>query len=48
MNEKELFIIDELREIAKQLKYGELLVSFKIHQGEITGGEVKHQIKKLG
>lgn len=48
MKNKELSIINELREIAKQLKYGELCITFKIHEGEIVAGEIKNQIKKLG
>jgi len=40
-------IIEELKNLAKSLKFGELCVTFKVHEGEIAQGEVKHQIKKL-
>ena len=48
MNRKQDKIFEELKNIAKTLKFGELCVTFKVHEGEILQGEVKHQIKKLG
>ena len=38
--EKEDKIIDRLREVAKEIKYGVVTVEFKIHDGKISKGDV--------
>lgn len=48
MSEKQDKILEELKFVAKQLKYGELYIMFKVHEGEIVSGEIKKEVKKLG
>jgi len=47
-SEKEERIIKQLLERARKLKWGELRVEFKIHEGFITAGEITHTVEKLG
>lgn len=46
--EKETKVLDELKILAKELRFGELVVSFKIHEGRITAGEEIDRKRKLG
>ena len=39
-DDKEDKIIDRLREVAKEIKYGVITVEFKIHDGHISKGDV--------
>jgi hypothetical protein len=45
---KEQIIIKELKRRCSEIKYGEAVVNFKIHNGEIVAGELVSQVIKLG
>ena len=46
--DKQQEVLDNLVKEAVVLSHGVLVVEFKVHQGRISGGEVKEQRKKLG
>ncbi len=45
---KEEKIIKAMIEKARSLRFGELRLELKIHNGLITAGEVTHTVEKLG
>lgn len=45
---KEQEILIRLKSICKQIGFGEAVVNFKIHNGEISAGELVSQVVKLG
>ncbi len=46
--DKEQKTLDELKILAKELRFGELVVSFKVHEGRIMAGEEISRKRKLG
>lgn len=45
--DKEKKIIDRLKEVAKEVKYGVVTIEFKIHDGHITKGDVIEKKESL-
>ena len=38
--DKEKKILDRLKEIAKEIKYGIVTVEFKVHEGKLSKGDI--------
>ena len=48
MTDKQEDILKDLKKKAQDLRFGVLIVEFKIHDGEIAQGEVIRRREKLG
>jgi len=46
--DKENLIINRLKEVAKEIKFGTLTVEFKITEGKIMAGDIIQKKEKLG
>ena len=46
--DKEEVVLEELKKRVREVRFGTILVEFKIHEGKISGGEIVEQKIKLG
>jgi len=50
MEDKDKRILEELRRLAAEIRYGEFTVTFKVHEGRLSAGEedISKRRRKLG
>jgi len=48
MSDKHDNILKDIERKAKELRFGRLTIELKIHEGEISYGEVKEKVEGLG